>query len=129
MQRVATFSVHFDELYRVYLPANDIEKIDDFTEHFEQYGFSGLPGKLAPTWNVPGVDVDYEAKKRFAVENYLWHYHVGVPFYQSPRNPAASWMTSEWVVHFQRFPGDMEIRLVDYDCHDPMHMPLLKYLS
>lgn len=128
MQRIVTFSVHFDELYRNYLPANDVDKIDDFTEHFEQFGFSGLPGKLAPTWNVPGIDVDYEEKKRFAVEHYLWHYHVGVPFYQPPRNPAASWMTSDWVVHFQRFPGDLEIRLVDYDCHDPMHMPQLKFL-
>lgn len=129
MPRIIEFSVHFDNLYRKHLPAGDLDKIDDFTEHFELYGFDGLVGKLSPTWNVPGIDGEYEAKKQFAVEHYLWHYHVGVPFYQPPRNPAASYMTSDWVVHFQRFPGDMHIRLVDYDCHDPMHMPTLQSLK
>lgn len=128
MQRIVQLSARFDELYRLHLPAKDLDKVDDFTEHFVQYGFAGLPGKVAPTWNVPGLDKDYEEKKQFAVANYLWHYHVGVPHYQPPRNPAASYMTSDWVVHFQRFPGDLVIRLVDYDCHDPMHMPTVKDL-
>jgi hypothetical protein len=126
MQRIIEFSVHFDFLYRERLPAKDLDKIDDFTEHFEVHGFVGLPGKLAPTWNVPGHDRAYEEKRRFALENYLWHYHVGVPFYSEPRNPAAKYKTSDWVVHFQRFPGDVHIRLVDFGCHQPMHMPDIK---
>jgi len=127
-QRIADFSTHFDFLYRERLPPGDVDKIDDFTEHFVEYGFAGLPGKISPTWKVPGPDPDYEAKKRFAVENYLWHYHVGIPRYEPPRFPGNSYMTSDWVVHFQRFPGDTRIRLVDYDCHSPMHMPPLAFL-
>lgn len=123
VQRVVLLSQHFDYLYNKCLPDQDLDRIDDFTEHFLAHGFQGLPGKLAPTWNVPGVDRDYHEKKQFAVEHYLWHYHIGIPAYMPPRNPAASYMTSDWVVHFQRMPGDMVIRLVDYDCHDPMHMP------
>ena len=129
VQRIVVFNAHFDNLYRNSLPDNDVDRIDDFTEHFEKFGFDGLPGKLAPTWNVPGLDKDYEAKKRFAVENYLWHYHVGIPRYMPPKNLGASYMTSDWVVHFQRFPGNREIRLVDYDCHDPMHMPKIEFFS
>lgn len=128
-QRIADFSTHFDHLYRECLPPADLDKIDDFTEHFIAYGFDGLPGKLARSWNVPGSDVEYEAKKRFAVEHYLWHYHIGIPKYEPPRFSGNSYMTSDWVVHFQRFPGDMRIRLVDYDCHNPMHMPLLRFLT
>lgn len=129
VQRIAEFSTHFDHLYRKCLPAADLEKVDDFTEYFEKYGFDGLPGKLAPTWKVPGIDREYEAKKRFAVENYLWHYHIGIPLYKPPQFIGNSYMTSDWVVHFQRLPGDILIRLVDYDCHSPMHMPKLEFLK
>lgn len=123
VQRIADFGPHFDYLYRKCLPAADVDKVDDFTYHFEEFGFQGLPGKLAPSWNVPGTDPDYEEKKRFAVEHYIWHYHVGIPDYRPPRNPLASYQTSDWVVHFQRFPGDTHIRLIDYDQHNPMRMP------
>lgn len=128
MQRIAEHSPHFDVLYRERLPKGDLDKIDDFTEHFVEYGFDGLPGKLKATWNVPGFDRQYEEKRRFAVDNFLWHYHVGIPFYQAANHPNATYLVSEWVVHFQRFPGDRHIRLVDLDFHNPMHMPKLEHL-
>ncbi|WP_052110536.1 hypothetical protein [Pseudomonas plecoglossicida] len=126
LQRLVEYSPYFDRLYRG-LSKGDLDKIDDFTEHFTDYGFVGLPGKLKPSWHVPGADREYETKKQFAVANYIWHYHVGIPYYQAAKDPKAPYKVSDYVVHFQRFPGDMHIRLVDLDFH-PMRMPKQEYL-
>lgn len=120
MQRTVEFSVHFDRLYRG-LPAFDQDRVDDFTEHFESYGLTGLPGKIAPSWKVPGEDPQYYEKVAFAQEHNLWHYHIGVPEYQL--SVSGKYSTSDWVVHFQRGFGDISIRLVDYDFHSPMTLP------
>ncbi|WP_312905383.1 hypothetical protein [Stutzerimonas nitrititolerans] len=125
MQRVVEFSPHFDALYRGF-PTKDQDRIDDFTEHFVSYGLIDLPGKIAPSWKVPGTDPDYYEKQRFAREHRLWHYHVGIPVYTQSRN--GNYHTSDWVVHFQRHPKDLVLRLVDYGFHRPMHMPKIEYL-
>lgn len=125
MQRIVEFSPHFDALYRGF-PERDQDRIDDFTEHFVQYGLVSLQGKVGPSWKVPGTDPEYYEKVRFAREHYLWHYHVGIPDYKPSRY--GDYMTSDWVVHFQRFPRDQVIRLVDYGFHSPMHLPKIEHL-
>lgn len=115
-------SDHFRALF-ANLPDGDKVKIAEFIKHCQDRGFDGLCGKLVHTKNVPGTDPDYNEKYRFAVDHYLWHYHIGIPVYTLPRNAWSNYLTSDWVLHLQRFPGDKVIRIVDLDFHDPMHMP------
>lgn len=126
MSLIVQLSDHFKRLYANF-PRQDQQLIAEFIVHCQMHGLVNLEGKLARTSNVPGVDPDYHAKRQFAIDNYLWHYHIGIPYYQAARNQFISYKTSDWVVHFQRFPGNKEIRLVDYGFHDPMHMPKPEY--
>ncbi|MCY1281237.1 hypothetical protein D9M69_527660 [compost metagenome] len=108
-------------------PHSDKEKIAGFIKHCQTHGFDGLPGKLKRSTDVPGQDPEYHVKVQFARENYLWHYHIGIPTYER-LNPLSNVLTSRYVLHFQRFPGDKVIRILDLDDHDPMTLPKLRHM-
>lgn len=108
-------------------PHDDQVKIALFIQHCQAHGLTGLPGKISRSDNVPGTDPDYHTKVRYAIDNYLWHYHIGIPKYVKPA-PLIPYFTSEYVLHFQRFPGNSVIRIVDLGDHDPMLLPRNQYL-
>lgn len=120
-------SDYFVTLFQGFPPSDKLA-ISNFISHCQAYGLVNLPGKLSSTTNVPGIDPQYYEKVAFAKEYYLWHYHIGIPRYEPPRNSFQRYQTSDWVVHFQRFPGNKEIRLIDYGFHNPMHMPKREYM-
>lgn len=108
-------------------PYEDKTKIAQFILHCQTNGLHNLPGKLKASTDVPGIDPDYYAKVQYAKENYLWHYHIGIPDYEQ-RNPFSKVLTSRYVLHFQRFPGNKVIRIVDLDDHCPMTLPKRDYM-
>lgn len=110
-----------------HFPAGDQVKIADFIIHCQTHGLTRLPGKIRHSDNVPGTDPDYYTKVRYARDNYLWHYHIGIPVYDRPA-PWIPYLTSEYVLHFQKFPGNKVIRIVDLGDHDPMLLPQPQYL-
>lgn len=127
MALTVELSDHFKVLFAGF-PKPDKLAIAGFIGHCQAYGLVNLRGKLAPTTNVPGTDPEYYEKVAFAREHYLWHYHIGIPRYEPSRNQLRSYDTSDWVVHFQRFPKNTVIRLVDYGFHNPMHMPKAEFM-
>jgi hypothetical protein len=113
----APFLLLFDNLSQ-----DEQELIGEFVFHFHQNGLKGFRGKFGPTDNVPHNDPDRAAKIYFAKRNDLWHVHVGHPRWNPCKNPMASYLTSDYVVHFQRFSAT-HIALVDYNSHNPMKQP------
>ena len=92
-------------------PESDQRKIYDFVIHVRHYGFNGLKGRNKPSHNVDKNDSNFATKVRYAIDNDLHHYHIGIPSYtQSP----ISDMTSEYILHYVRVNDD-EIRIVDMD--------------
>ncbi|MBH3444054.1 hypothetical protein I5L59_10755 [Pseudomonas moraviensis] len=120
------FSEHFIQLYTA-LPDDEQDLIDDFVEHFKIHGLLKFRGKVGPTDAVPQSDPDRVRKIRFAQINKLWHVHIGHPRWNTCKNPLASYNTSDFVVHFQRFSSS-HIALVDYSSHNPMRQPDGKWL-
>ncbi|WP_416425621.1 hypothetical protein RAM80_07655 [Pseudomonas sp. App30] len=120
------FSDHFTLLYDD-LTDDEQDLIDDFVEHFKAHGLKGFPGKYGPTDAVPHSDPDRARKIRFANLHKLWHVHIGYPRWNACKNPMASYRTSDYVVHFQKF-GPGHIALVDYNSHNPMRQPDRKSL-
>jgi hypothetical protein len=103
----------------------DKRKIFEFITHVQQQGFNGLKGRNKPSHNVDTNDSSFAVKVRYAIDNNLHHYHIGIPSYtQSPNGD----MTSEYILHYIRVNDD-EIKIVDMDSHPPFKMPSEKYLT
>lgn len=126
MALIVELSDFFSNNFRNF-PCDDQHKIVTFIQHCQANGLTGLPGKLKPSTDVPGTDPDYHNKVQYARDNYLWHYHIGIPDYEQQNFFAKVW-TSRYVLHFQRFPGSKIIRIVDLDDHRPMSLPKRDYL-
>ena len=66
-------------------PPEDQDKILDFSNHVAEWGFDGLPGRNKPSHNVSTDDPCFRDKVRYAMDNNLWHYHIGIPSYDESR--------------------------------------------
>jgi hypothetical protein len=97
----------------------DADKIDDFREYVEKYGLQSPKGLNK---NSDAVNNNYHFAKRdlqFAHDNKLWHYHVGIPYYNTSKGLRR--YTSEKVIHYQRFSD--HIKLVLLGDHSPFRLP------
>lgn len=104
----------------VHFPNTDQEKIFEFIEHIEKYGFDGLKGRNKSSDNVPKDDPNWSAKVSYAHQYRLWHYHIGIPFYEMAYNGE---QVSEYILHYMRF--DDSIKLVALSYHPPFELPTL----
>ena len=108
----------------------DQDKILDFTDIYEEYGlddFSKYPGKIAPSWSFLDIsDPNYS----YTTNNYLWHYHVGIPEYRQVHD---KFQTSSYVLHFQWKNKGTHISLVDcyehYLKNGTFYLPPEQYLE
>ncbi|WP_409487970.1 hypothetical protein ACK1U3_18725 [Pseudomonas promysalinigenes] len=120
------FSPHFIQKYD---SISEIEQnlIDDFVFHFRAQGLQGFKGKVAPTDNVPQIDPDRIDKIWWAKRHHLFHAHIGYPAWCPSRNPWGTYLTSDFLVHFQKL-SPKHIALVDYGSHNPFLIPERKAL-
>lgn len=101
-------------------PKSDQEKIRAFIEHVELYGLQGLQGRNKSSDDVPKDDLNWLEKVKYAQENCLWHYHIGIPTYVQANN--GDWV-SEYVLHYQWLVEHDMIRIVDLSAHPPLVLP------
>ena len=106
-------------------PKQDRLKIYDFIEHVRNKGFEGLKGRNKSSDNVDKNDPYFKEKASYAIENKLYHYHIGIPHYKYSTKGD---QTSEYVLHYI-LVSDTEIRIVDMDNHPPFRLPTQKYLK
>lgn len=105
-------------------PSKDRLKIAQFIHHLENFGFDGLKGRNKSSADVSVSDPDWSSKLSYAKTHHLWHYHIGIPDYQLPKQGDH---TSEYVLHYVRY--DDEIILVDMSPHPPFALPSIEYLQ
>lgn len=122
---IVDFSVHFARIYSA-IAANDAEFIDDFVDHVEQNGLNGLPGRLKCSWDISADDPMYASKSQYAKTWNLWHYHLGMPAYDTAKGHGN--YTSEWILHLRRHPCGSRTTIVDWDSHPPFALPKQAYL-
>jgi hypothetical protein len=106
-------------------PKQDRVKIYDFIGHVQNKGFEGLKGRNKSSDNVDKNDPYFKEKASYAIENKLYHYHIGIPHYKYSTKGD---QTSEYVLHYI-LVSDTEIRIVDMDNHPPFRLPTQKYLK
>lgn len=111
------FSENFYKYYQ-HFPEKDQIKIREFVNHLENFGFNGLAGRNKSSNNVPTNDPNWLAKVKYAQKYRLWHYHIGIPNYETT---SSGEQVSEYILHYQRF--DDEIRLVAMSYHPPFELP------
>jgi len=122
------FNVIFGELFSkhfVNFPAHDRRKIFDFATHLKDKGFTGLPGRNKPSTDVDRNDHKFMEKVQYARENNLYHYHIGIPYYDES-NEYGNW-TSEYILHYAKLGDD--VKIIDLDNHPPFALPPKKYLK
>ncbi len=120
--------VSFGEVFINHLtnfPTEDQKKIFDFASHITINGFSGLPGRVKQSTDVDKNDHKFLEKVRYARDNNLWHYHIGIPSYDESK-PYGDW-TSKYVLHYTHLGNDVII--VDMDSHPPFNLPAEHYLK
>jgi hypothetical protein len=119
------FAIEYDRY-----PSDQKEKILDFILLYKTKGlsdFSAYEGKISPSWRgLQPTDHAYI----FAKGNSLWHYHIGIPRYES-NHP--KYKTSDWVLHFQWIDQGLHIDLVDvcyhYKASGEFYLPPESYLG
>lgn len=104
-------------------PKADLLKIAEFIQHVEQFGLTDLIGRNKNSNNVPTDDPNWLKKVQYAQQHKLWHYHIGIPYYQQATNGD---QVSEYILHYIRL--DDEIKLVELSYHPPFTLPSLKSL-
>lgn len=100
--------------------ATSTYKVANFLTHLETKGFSDLIGRNKKSNNPDTDDLNFLQKASFAVKHKLFHYHIGIPYYdQSIQGD----LTSKYVIHYS---FDIDIGYVDVICidfHPPMELP------
>lgn len=97
----------------------DLKKILTFVEYVTNYGLSGNPGLNKKSDNVNENYHLATEMEIFAQKHKLWHYHVGIPHYNTTKGIRR--YTSEKVIHYQRYPDS--IKLVLLGDHSPFRLP------
>lgn len=113
--------VKFGEIFATHLPnfpVKDQLKIREFVKHVKQYGLDNLIGRNKSSDNVPTNAEDYAEKVAFARKYQLWHYHIGIPNYETTKNGE---QVSEYILHYMRF--DNYIKIVAMSYHPPFQLP------
>jgi hypothetical protein len=105
-------------------PVKDQKKIFEFVEHLKTKGFSGLAGRNKSSIDVDKNDSDFLKKVTYARDNCLYHYHIGIPYYDES-NAFGDW-TSGYILHYKYSNG--EITILDLDSHPPFILPAEKFL-
>jgi hypothetical protein len=101
-------------------------KIATVISKYLESGWEGdLKGKNHSSDNVPPEDVNWLEKVKYAQKHNLWHYHVGIPFYE---NSEYGYLTSYYVLHYQKLT-ETHIKLIDLDTHSPMGLPKESYME
>lgn len=102
------------------LSTSELKLIGDFIIMLSSTGYASLPGRNKPSTGVSKFHVKRLTLIQFAIDNNLWHYHIGHSNYDQTK-PFGDW-TSSHVVHYQNEPGNIA-RFVHYASHPPMKLP------
>lgn len=108
-----------------YFPEQDLLKIWQFKQHVENMGLMGLAGRNKSSDDVPKDDPHWAEKVTKAQQYSLWHYHIGIPEYDTSR--VFGDYTSEYILHYVK--GEDFIRIVDFTAHPPFKLPSESYLQ
>ena len=111
-----TFTLYYSERYS----KKTIDKIDDFIEHYEEFGLSQWKGKISPSDRVPETYADRTVRIQKAQTHNLWHVHIGEPNWKESFH--GKYLVSDWVLHFKKI-DNYTIMLLELSCHDPMELP------
>lgn len=106
-------------------PDEDLQKIFAFKQHIEMYGFENLIGRNKSSDDVSKNDPFWSVKVARAQEYNLWHYHIGIPNYDTSKGVGN--FTSQYVLHYIK--GDGFIKIVDFSAHPPFQLPTDEYLK
>lgn len=104
-------------------PKSDQEKIYAFITHIELYGLHGLKGRNKSSDNVPKDDPNWLEKVKYAQEHRLWHYHIGIPYYEQANNGDR---VSRYVLHYSLDVENDTITILELSEHPPLLLPLIK---
>lgn len=67
-------------------PKADQQKIRQFVDDVENNGLVNLQGRNKSSDNVPKDHPNFAQKVAYAKQHSLWHYHIGIPHYETASN-------------------------------------------
>lgn len=104
-------------------PVEDKIKIMNFISHVQENGLTNLPGRNKPSHDVPKDDPNWREKVEYAMRHNLWHYHIGIPSYETASNGER---VSPYILHY--ILDDNSIKIVDFNQPPPFNLPSETYL-
>ncbi|SEK36603.1 hypothetical protein SAMN04487787_101629 [Kosakonia sacchari] len=107
-----------------HLSDEELFKIRHFVNAALGASSTQLPGRNKPSTHVSPRHFNRNKLIQYAIDNDLWHYHVGYTKYDTNK-PYGDW-TSSHILHYQNQQPDL--KLVHYDSHPPFRLPLKAFL-
>lgn len=129
MDFIVHYKANFSKEFKQF-PRDQQDSILDFILTYEENGlidFKKYKGKISCSWS----NLDENSQKyKYAKDNDLWHYHIGIPKYIKKHE---KYETSDYVLHFQWIGKGNEISLIDvykhYDIKGNFYLPNESYLK
>jgi hypothetical protein len=94
-------------------------KIMNFINHIKVNAFQDLVGRRKHSREVPEGTKDMQEKIDKANLHNLWHYHIGIPNYDT--SGGIGDYTSEYVLHYT--VKSRKVLIVDINNHPPFELP------
>ncbi|HGT2664506.1 TPA: hypothetical protein ACM2MD_000067 [Raoultella planticola] len=116
---------HFKARYKNF-PPKSRRKISAFIKEVMEGGFAQLEGRNKFSDDVSTDDPDFLAKVHFVNEHCLWHYHVGIHYYEMDKPHGDR--TSMFVLHYKRHDA-ANISVNHLSPHPPFTLPTLEMFT
>jgi hypothetical protein len=121
------YSVDYSESFLQYYESlvnigvvHQLDRIDDFVEHYEKNGLSNWKGKISSSDRLPQNYPNRNLIIQHARNNSLWHVHIGDPCFRA--SVTGKYQVSDGVLHFQKL-SSYTIKIISVSYHDPMTLP------
>lgn len=136
MPNTISFSDHFLQFLREdypKLPSAEQKIISQFIANYRNHGFTAPPlcGRNKSSAAVPD-----DNKRNFALEYGLWHYHIGIPSYETENRLMGDWTSVKIVNYMNRDTTrnkkgkcKANIKLVSIASHPPFIIPNLSHIT
>jgi hypothetical protein len=109
----SSFELEYDSI-----SAEEQDKVDDFREHVQKYGLTGLVGRNKKSDDIPTGN-NQDALIKYVQDNKIWHYHIGLPEYNKSKGIGR--YVSDVILFYRRFPDS--IKIIKLASHSPFKLP------
>lgn len=123
--KVFILNSYFDSLDDCEFTDREEYKVNEFIVKINKEGFGNLEGRNKQSNNPDSDKLTFAQDAQFAIQYKLYHYHVGVEYYEGQHGDK----TSEFVVHYSYCDVQKAASIIAVAPHPPFELPSVKQID